>query len=110
MQNKKSKSIKVLETAGKAMLTVVVGGAGLLADMASNSLAAYNFKASSKAYRTVENRCKEFVHDTWIFDSDVFAGTHRNNIKNLDKAVKKAVNTVEKDRRRQADTIRGCDV
>ena len=90
---------KVLDVTGKVALTVLIGGFGLLADATSDTLSAYGLKISSKDYKSVGGKCKDFVHDMWVFDSGIFEGTHRNNIKELNKAVKKATKSIEKDRR-----------
>ena len=90
---------KVLDVTGKVVLTVFVGGFGLLADVASNTLSAYGLRLSSKDYKSVGDKCKDFVHDIWVFDFGIFEGTHRKNIKDLNKTVKNAVKSVEKDRR-----------
>ena len=76
----------------------MIGGFGLLADAASNTLSAYGLKISSKDYKSVGDKCNDFVHDMWVFDSGIFEGTHRNNIKDLNKAVKKATKSIEKDK------------
>ncbi len=89
---------KTIDITGKVLITAIVGGFGVLAKAAGDALSGYGFRSSSKEYRSVCDKCLDFVHDIWIYGDEGFFGVLKKDAKDISKSAEKAQKEIKKER------------